>query len=272
MIASFHNHSKWSDGQTSFEEMFNFAKSSKIDILGLSDHFCVYPDGSSPDWCLSQNQVKGYVDDVLSYRARSEMEIRVGLEYDWFEGHYDLIKPIVESIELDYRIGAIHHVELEQFDMSFEYWTEKSSEERDDVWIRYWKMVEEMAQSGLFDLAAHLDLPKKLGFYPESNIDSVVDSALKAIKANNMVVELNTAGFGKKCADGYPSVDILKKCHALEIPATLSSDGHLPEHILFEFERGLRNLKEAGYKEIVRFRERETWTESLDLAFTNRLS
>ena len=53
MIASFHNHSKWSDGHTAFSEMFSYAEADGVDILGISDHFCVYPDGTSPDWSLS---------------------------------------------------------------------------------------------------------------------------------------------------------------------------------------------------------------------------
>lgn len=34
------------------------------------------------------------------------MEVRVGLEFDWFEDHGQVIAPFVESIPLDYRIGA----------------------------------------------------------------------------------------------------------------------------------------------------------------------
>lgn len=270
MIATFHNHSTWSDGRTSFEEIYAYAKDNAVDILGLSDHLCVYPDGRDVDWTLAPEDVPRYIKDVLSFSGSSSMEIRVGIEYDWFEGHGEVIRDLVESTELDYRIGAVHHVEQEQFDMSFEYWTSKSPEERTEVWIKYWRLIEEMAESGLFDLAAHLDLPKKLGFYPEGDIGDVVDTALEAVKANGMAIELNTAGFGKKCADGYPSVEILEKCRNLEIPATLSSDGHKPEHILYEYERGLEHLKRAGYREIVRFREREIWFESLDDALTGK--
>ncbi len=264
MIATYHNHSSWSDGKTSFEEIYNHAKRIGVDELGISDHFCVYPDGSSPDWALGPERVDAYLEDVLSFKDREGPTVRVGLEFDWFESHQELIQPLVEAIPLDYRIGAVHHVEQEQFDMSFEYWTEKSSEERDEVWRKYWAQVTEMAASGLFDIAAHLDLPKKLGFYPEGDVSACIDEALEAIRSTDMVVELNTAGFGKRCADGYPSIDILKQCRAKEIPITLSSDGHIPEHILFEFERGLSHLKEAGYTELARFRNREIWFESLD--------
>ena len=198
------------------------------------------------------------------------MEIRVGLEFDWFENHRDIIAPFVESIPLDYRIGAVHHVERQQFDVDASFWTSRTKAEQDEVWIHYWQLVREMTQSGLFDVAAHLDLPKKLGFYPHADLGAVVDEALDAIKACHMVVELNTAGFNKPCADGYPSLDILKRCRTREIPVTLSSDAHIPEHLLFEFEKGLANLHEAGFTSVVRFRDRERWSEGLAEALKHR--
>jgi histidinol-phosphatase (PHP family) len=269
MIATFHNHSSWSDGRPTFGEIHSYASEHGVNILGLSDHFCVYPDGTSPDWSLAPAKVNDYLADILSFRGKGPLEVRVGLEFDWFEDHQSVIAPFAESISLDYRIGAIHHVELQQFDMDASYWTTKTEAERDEIYVKYWGLVQQMAESSLFDIAAHLDLPKKLGFYPTSDISPVVDAALDAIAAAGMAVELNTAGFGKPCADGYPSLDILKKCRTREIPVTLSSDGHIPEHILFEFERGLAQLHRAGFTSIARFREREKWFEPLSDALTS---
>lgn len=41
MIATFHNHSTWSDGQSSFSEIHAFAKSAGVEILGLSNRLHV---------------------------------------------------------------------------------------------------------------------------------------------------------------------------------------------------------------------------------------
>lgn len=270
MIATFHNHSKWSDGEPSFSEIHAFAKSAGVEILGLSDHLCIYPDGTVPDFSLAPSQVEEYLADVLSFRDHGNIEIRVGLEFDWFEGHKDLIAPFVERIPLDYRIGAIHHVEMQQFDVDTSFWTSKTADEQDAVYIKYWQLVREMAESRLFDIAAHLDIPKKFGFYPNSDIGAVIDEAIDSIKEAGMVVELNTAGYNKPCADGYPSLDILQLCCKKEIPVTLSSDGHLPEHILFEFDRGLARLKKAGFNSITRFRNGDRWSEPLENALKRK--
>ena len=244
--------------------MYASADSEGVDILGLSDHFCLYPDGTSPGWSIRPAEVSSYVEHVLSFRGRGEMEVRVGAEFDWFDGHAGVLGPVMDALPLDYRIGSVHHVDLRQFDASPTFWSSMTQEERDEVFARYWVLIRSMAESGLFDLAAHLDLPKKYGFVPHADLSRVMDAALDAIAASGMAVELNTAGFGRPCADAYPSMDILVRCRAREIPVTLSSDGHIPEHILFEFERGLSQLHRAGFTALTRFRGREKWFEPLD--------
>ena len=46
MRATFHNHTRWSDGLASPEEVYAYAVSAGVNILGFSDHFCVYPGGT----------------------------------------------------------------------------------------------------------------------------------------------------------------------------------------------------------------------------------
>jgi histidinol-phosphatase (PHP family) len=263
MIASYHNHSNWSDGRASFAEMYAFAEQSGVDALGLSDHFCVYPDGTSPEWSLQPAEIGAYLADIQAYREKGKLQVAVGLEFDWFEQHDEIVRPYVEKLDLDFRIGAVHHVEGAQFDREVSFWQDRSEKGRDEIWVKYWRLIQEMAESRLFDVAAHLDLPKKLGFHPTADMSPYIDAALVAIQAADMVVELNTAGFGKPCADGYPSLSILQKCAQRGIPVTLSSDGHQPEHILFEFERGLARLHEAGFSAIARFRRGERFFEPL---------
>jgi len=263
MIATYHNHSTWSDGRSTFAEMYAFAEREGVDLLGLSDHFCVLPDGTSPEWSLQPDQVDSYLADVESFQGKGEAEVRVGLEFDWFENHDRIIRPYIEKISLDYRIGAVHCVEGQPFDVDASFWSDRSEEARDEIYVKYWRLIREMAESRLFDIAAHIDLPKKFGYYPCSDHSSHIDAALDAIHESDMVVELNTAGYGKPCADGYPSLQLLQKCAKRGIPITLSSDGHVPEHILFEFKRGLARLHEAGFTSIARFRSRKRFFEPL---------
>ena len=266
MIATFHNHSRWSDGLASLTEIRTHAGRIGVAILGISDHFCVYPDGSVLAGSLTPSNASEYLASVQALPTDGGMEVVAGIEFDWFGHGRDALAPYADGLPLDYRIGSIHHVGMQAFDIDASFWASKTREEIDGVYAAYWRLVREMAESRLFDIAGHLDLPKKFGFYPEADLDPLIDDALDAIKASDMAVELNTAGFAKPCADGYPSVGILKRCRSREIPVTLSADAHRPEHLLYEFARGLAHLHEAGYASIARFRNRERWSEPLDLA------
>jgi len=263
VIATYHNHSKWSDGSATFAEIYACAEGLGVDILGLSDHLCIYPDGTSPKWSMSPSRTEDYLTEVCSFRGAGKIEVRVGLELDWLGKERNAMTQIAGRLPLDYRIGSVHHVEGQQFDASPSYWSEKSAEERDAVFAKYWGLVRDMAASSFFDIAAHLDLAKKLGYQPTSDPSPAIDAALDAIAESRMVVELNTSGFSRPCADAYPSLEILKRCRGRGIAITLSADGHIPGHLIYEFERGLARLHQAGFTSIARFREREKWFEPL---------
>jgi histidinol-phosphatase (PHP family) len=268
LIATYHNHSQWSDGTAAFGQIHAHATAVGVDILGLSDHLCLYPDGTWPKWSMAPHLASDYVAEIASFRRLESLEVRIGLELDWLGPDYTGISQIAEKLPLDYRIGSVHHVAGQQFESSLTYWSEKSVEERDAVFAQYWDSVRAMAESAFCDIVAHIDLPKKLGFYPTADVGPLIEAALDAIAANHLVVELNTSGYLRPCAEAYPTLAILQKCRARDIAVTLSADGHRPERILFEFGRGLALLQQAGFTKIARFRERETWFEPLDDALT----
>ena len=67
----------------------------------------------------------------------------------------------------------------------------------------YWRQIPPMAASGLFDIAAHLDLPKKFGFHPQFDAGPLIGEALDAIAEARLVVEINTNGW--HCPAGSPT-------------------------------------------------------------------
>ena len=270
MVATFHNHTTWSDGQASPDAMAASAAAAGVEVLGLSDHFCLFPDGSVPGFSLRPDELSGYLAEIRALQGKGGMEVVAGLEFDWFEQGRSVYEPYAENLPLDYRIGSVHFVGGKGFDIDATFWSSKTGEERDAVYAAYWKLVRGMAESRLFDLAGHLDLPKKFGFYPLSDMRALENEALDAIRAGGLAVELNTAGYRYPCAEGYPSLGLLKRCREREIPVTLSSDAHKPEHLLYEFGRGAALLREAGYTTVTRFRNREKWSEPLAQALADK--
>ena len=266
MPSTYHNHSNYSDGKSSILEMVSFAQKNDIDVLGVSDHLCILPTGKTSGISMPVDALDKYVQEIDSFKKLLRPEIRIGVEVDWFHGQGDVIRNVIDPFPFDYRIGGVNYVQENEIDKSARYWKSKTQHERDHLYRLYWKCIKDMSESGLFDIVAHLDLPKKFGFYPQADMTRSIKEVLLSISRNNLVVEYNTAGFGKPCADGYPSIEILKMCRKLDIPATLSADAHIPQHLLFAFDRGIHRLMTAGYTEIARFKNREIYFEPLTRA------
>ncbi|MEM9159121.1 MAG: histidinol-phosphatase HisJ family protein [Verrucomicrobiota bacterium] len=264
MLASFHNHTVWSDGKTGVRDIYDFAAQSNVDLIGISDHFCVHPDGKSRNWSVDPSQVGEYIANVRSAQKANGPSVIVGLEIDWFADYERILPDLIEPLDLDYRIGSLHHVDEQPFDYCFSPTLDK--EELLETWRKYWRLERGLAESGLFDMVAHLDIPKRLGWFPEEELSSEIDQAIDAFKAHGVVVELNTAGYSLPCNEAYASPEILRKCKEREVAITLSADAHQPDRILYEFERGLKLLHSVGFTEVARFREREVYFEPLSEA------
>ncbi len=266
--ATYHNHSVFSDGADTPEEFVRQARLQQVDILGFADHyFKESPTATTaPDWALQPQNVERYFETLAALRDETkDVEIKVGLEFDWLDGSAAWLAPMAKDARLDYTIGSVHYLGNESMDTDASYWTKQSQEERDADIVRYWKTVRAMAESGLFDIAGHLDLVKKFAVYPSIDVTALIRDALNAIKAADMVMELNTSGWNKACNACYPSEDILRAAFHREIPVTLSADAHRAGLLCCHFARGLDLLWRVGYREIARFNGRERTFESLDL-------
>lgn len=264
--ASYHNHTVFSDGAETPEEFLRQALTQGVEILGFADHYYRNPEDSDPfpEWALKPHLETRYFEVLSELKAKAPIEIRTGLEFDWLDGSAPWLAPMAQDPRLDYAIGSVHYVGTTCFDCSRTLWERLSQEEIDDLVRRYWVAVREMAESGLFDIVGHIDLIKKFGFYAASDVTPWVREALDAVKAADMVVELNTSGWRKDCQECYPSEAILRACYCREIPVTVSADAHRARFACSNFSRAYDLLARVGYTELTRFRARERFFEPLE--------
>ena len=269
VIASFHNHSDWSDGQTGFGAMYTSADRQRVDILGLSDHFCIFPDGTSPDWSIAPDRADEYVDEVVSYQGKGLMEVTVGAEFDWFENHGPILDPVLNALTLDYRIGSVHHVDRQQFDASPAFWQSKTEEERDAVFAKYWLLVRGMAESMLFDIAsATLTCRRSSGFARRR--------WTWARRSTRRWTRSRGQRNGRGAQHGGVRAPVRRCLPVARHPCEVQGKGdpgdafvgwaHPSAHPLRVRARGLARIHEAGYSSVARFRGREAWFEPLDNA------
>lgn len=250
-MVDYHMHSVLSDGKNSYEEMIRSAISKGLDEIGFTDHVCLKP----VDWAIRMEDIPVMTRQILDLKAeyKNEIQIRYGIEVDYFPGHEDELRDLIDSIPVDYVIGSVHFIGDWNFDTDQSLYGKWSN---DKLYEKYFTLIKQAAQSGLFDVIGHIDIIKKFRIYPESNQDKLFDDTLKIIKEHNLVVELNTGGMDRPCAEFTPGSRLLEMCHNHHIPVTLSSDAHRAEQIARHYESAVALLSHIGYTEIVGFNKR----------------
>ena len=248
-----HNHTtRCNHAEGTVDEYIRRAIELGIDIYGFSEHA---PMDFDENYRLKFDEMDTYVSDILTAKERykSEIEILLGYEVDWLQGHMD---ERVLYADVDYLIGSVHFIDKWGFDNP-EFiggWKEKDT---DEIWQAYFDATEAMAKSGKFDIVGHLDLIKVFKFMPKQEIRLLAQNALKAIKTSGMVLEINTAGLRKPVGEVYPSRELLEEAYALDIPVTFSSDAHAVDQIGAGYDLARAMARDIGYTKAVTFKGRD---------------
>lgn len=265
MIVTYHNHTSWSDGAATLDEMIRGAQEIGIDELGISDHYTLPPDGRQFDWSMPLGFLDEYVAAVRqAAEAHDAPVLRLGIEADFYPETVELVRERLARHPFDYLIGSVHAVGDFLVDYRADAWEPFSQEERNAIWGVYWERVRQMANSRAFDIVGHFDLPKKFTFLPTVDYTAEMLAALDAVAEADMALEINTAGWTKPIHEAYPSIDILYEAHCRDIPLVINADAHRPDDLanLFAYAREL--AISAGYRESYRFEARRRYPLSLE--------
>ncbi len=261
--ASYHNHSCWSDGHNTIREMAIAAREAGVEEFGISDHLVLSPEafGEQRLWSMLPQDFPRYVADALAVKAELEtpdFQIRVGVEVDYFTETTDALKAMLDSQPLDYVIGAAHFA-ASQFpiDHDMREWKRLTPEQCQVVWRKYLEKMIGICQAGYANFIAHIDLPKKYGFFMPEELWPQLDGVLQAVAATGLPLELNTAGRDKPCQEFYPSDKALNRAVELGIPFVVSCDAHDVSQVTRYFDDAYRILAAAGAKTGYRFQKRK---------------
>ncbi len=253
MRVDLHNHTslcKHANG--TMEEYIQKAIEQKIDVFGFS---CHNPMEFDRQFRMEFEELSFYVEEIQRLKAKyaSQIEIKMALEIDFLPR---FLEERVFDLPLDYRIGAVHFLGDWGFDNP-EFIREYARRDINVCWEQYFEATKQMAESGKFDIVAHMDLLKVFNYRPTKDLRKNIESALKAVKKANMAVEINAAGLRKEVKEQYPSKEILEMCYGLEIPIVFSSDAHSIEQIGFAREALEGLAKEVGYTKCAAYTARD---------------
>jgi len=248
MNADLHTHTylcKHADGAA--EDYVRAAIDRGLSMIGCTDH-APMPDDYDEKHRMNFEQFHAvYKPAVLELREKYKgvIDVKFGVEGDFFPGTEDWVRDFHAANDFDYVIGSVHYLGEWGFDNPV--FVHKYDEANiDEIYERYFDHIRRSAESGLFDIIGHCDLVKKFGHRPTRNMDEIVRETMKAVKASGIVVEINTSGLRKPVAEMYPSENILKIAGELGIPLTLGSDAHTPGDVGRDFDKARALIERYG--------------------------
>lgn len=256
MNIDLHNHTKrCNHAEGECEDYVKAAIERNIDIFGFADHA---PMKFDEKYRMGIDEVESYINEVLDLREsyKNVIDLRIGFEVDYIYKKEHLIESKILHSNVDYLVGSVHFLNNWGFDNE-EFLDVYKNVDINKIWIEYLDSIANMAQSGYFDIVGHFDLLKIFNNKPNKELQKYIINTLEAIKDNNMVVEINTAGLRKIVKEIYPSEDILRLVYKMNIPITFSSDAHNPNQVGFMKDEALSLAKQIGFDKVVSFRGRE---------------
>jgi histidinol-phosphatase (PHP family) len=264
MPADYHTHTPLCRHATGEPEAFvDAAIAAGLTEYGISDHAPQIPEPFD-DWRMDLTELPEYFEWIDRARAHAagRIPVRAGMECDWLHGCGTWIEDLAARYDWDYLIGSVHY--LGEWDFDNPKWLGRWAEsDVEEVWTRYWQAYMEMADSGLFDILGHPDLVKKFSHIPGGDLNRFYEPVVDAIAAAGSVIELNTAGWHKPCAEAYPAAGFLELACSAGIPLVISSDSHAPSEIGRDFAKAISIAKAAGYRETQLFEKRKRRSEAL---------
>ena len=227
--------------------------------MGFSDHAPMIHQ-RMPGITMDFDELPTYqrmIEDVRS-RFSSEMNIKMALEADFIPGFEAKTKEMINSYPYDYIIGSVHFIDTWAFDdpnpKVREYW---KIYDVNDVYRKYYALLRKSAQTGLFNIIGHCDLPKKFGARPTIDLTDEIRATAKVFKDAGVAIEINTAGLHKPVAEMYPALNCLKIYQEAGVPLTFGSDAHTPKEVGKDFDKAIALAKSVGYKESLIFKQRK---------------
>lgn len=223
--------------------------------IGFSEHSPMRRDDFD-DWRMLLGELDEYVEKVCrARRDHPNLQIKLAMEVDYLPGHEEWIGELAARHPWDYFIGSVHYVDAWAIDdpRQLSKWRDHDPFE---VWTMYFDRLAQAADSGLFEIIGHADLPKKFNFYPSQDCTPLFERFLEAVKSKNIAIELNTAGLRKDCKEIYPSRPFLELAARKNVPITFGSDAHAPGEVGMAFAQAVELARAVGYTHCCQFAQR----------------
>lgn len=230
--------------------------------ISITDHLPFYwlpAERHDPTLAMSPDELPRYVDAVLELKVRYQgvIEVFLGVEADFVAGAEGALQDLLARYPFDIVLGSVHWLDGWWVDAPSSVARYRHGEEEvENIWNRYCDSLIAAACCGLFDVLAHIDLPKKYGFRPLRPFAGRLPDVVAAVREGGCAVEVSSAGRRRPVGEDYPAPDLLRALTAAGVPVVLSSDAHAPAEVGWGFEELVRDLADLGVSQSLVFRGR----------------
>ena len=263
-LADYHIHtSLCNHASGTMRQYVKAAINTGLKEMGFSDHN-PFEDNYVSAYRMRPRDFEVYLNTIEDLRVSfPEINIKTGIELDFIPSAIDYIEEFAKQYQFDYIIGSVHYLEMNGL-KNVTYLNDLHENDVARLFNIYFESVAKGASTGIFDIIAHFDLPRRFwGDLPGESYKYAED-ALKTIKDNDVCIEINTSGFRtKNVGEPFPGNHILEMVKEIDIPITLGSDSHTPEDVGSYFPEAVSLLKNLGYKSINKFSKHERNAVSL---------
>jgi histidinol-phosphatase (PHP family) len=247
---------------------------SQIAITEHSHRFCRIIDHVLPEWRRpTTGAIAEATEHVLAVEGGADLDsyvaalvaaqdlglpLLIGLEVDYLPGAMPAMAEVLAEYPFDVLLGSVHWLDAWLFDAygidAFAAQWEKR--DTDAVFAQYVDSVLDLAQTGVVDVLAHLDVIKVAG-YEAPSLEEHEARLVAGLTDADVVIEFSSAGLRKPVADTYPSRRLLDALLDVGVDLTTASDGHDVDEIGLGFEVLTEALNARGVEQLTTFRRRK---------------
>jgi histidinol-phosphatase (PHP family) len=225
---------------------------TEIRLLEHTHHFREFAPVYAPVQSYNKYQgewlgrrMTGSIEPYLDFAARvrgqeQPVRVRFGLEVCYIPATENKLANLLDACNLDFLTGAVHWIDGWGFDHRAEFW---QGVKVNKVYQRYYQIMNDLCESGLFDGVAHPDSIKCFGFYPDYDLTGAYRELAILLAKQGMFAE-NSGGLALN--GQFPELGLnqvlLSILQETGVTVLTASDAHRQEDVGKNFKELLAML------------------------------
>lgn len=239
--------------RSSARQMAQTARMRGLRVLGLSEHVFQMSEARTPLEHMPQEgpmlTIPQYIEAVQTAAHDASLDVRLGLEVDFVPEKNEQIQAPLRGHNWDFLIGSVHEIDGQQFEQD----GERSREEGEALWSRYYQLLRAAVQSGAFSLISHPVRLRTTNPYLPPTLDQELEQLAADATRQDVALEIN--GYDVL---HYPDMveRLVRACALHHTPISVGSDAHNPRQIAQAHTQTGALLRKAGITRIRIWRQR----------------